>query len=144
MKKCYALLGLLLLILLVRPVAAEETFAEQEGLIHRITLEEVKVKIKQKDHFYLFIGREDNVDAQLAMRQLAQASQKTGRPIYVLNTKGIDGRSYKAFSKKYAIRSHSYLSYFANRQQLSVYHNNWRADDSDLLAFLQGDFGLTP
>lgn len=144
MKIGYALWSLLLLALFARSVTAETIAAEQVPSFQQVTLATVKAKIKQKEEFYLFIGREDNVEAQLAIGQLAQASQETGKSIYYLNVKGIDGRSYKAFSKKYNIRSTSYLSYFANRQQLAVYHNNWRAPREDLLAFLQGNLGMTP
>lgn len=104
--------------------------------IQEVSLDTVKAKIRAKETFYLFVGRDDNVDAQLALAQLNDLEEASA-PIYYLNLKGINSRAYKAFSKKYAIRSHAYLAKFSQRQQVAVYHNNWRADPSDLLSFLQ-------
>ncbi|MDQ0222232.1 hypothetical protein [Streptococcus moroccensis] len=79
----------------------------------------------------------DHVDAQLAKEQLLKVKDRVDKTIYHLDTKGISTKSYRAFSKKYAIRSTAYLSHFENRQQVSVYHNNWRADETDLIAYLE-------
>ncbi|MFA9414036.1 MULTISPECIES: hypothetical protein [unclassified Streptococcus] len=103
--------------------------------IQEVNLDTVKAKIRARETFYLFIGRDDNVDAQLAMAQLHEA-ETASAPILYLNVKGVNARSYKAFSKKYAIRSHAYIAKFSNRKQIAVYHNDWRADITQLLEFL--------
>lgn len=103
--------------------------------IQEVNLDTVKAKIRAKETFYLFIGRDDNVDAQLALAQLHEA-ETASAPILYLNVKGVNAQSYKAFSKKYAIRSHAYLAKFSNRKQIAVYHNDWRADITQLLEFL--------
>lgn len=104
--------------------------------IQEVSLDTVKAKIRAKETFYLFVGRDDNVDAQLALTQLTQASQDKQVTIYYLNLKGINSRAYKAFSKKYTIRSHAYLAKFSQRQQVAVYHNDWTTGEEDLTSFL--------
>lgn len=131
MKKSLLLLLTTLLCWIALPVQAENVPTPLQG----ISLEEATTRIRKKEDFYLFIGHPDNVDAQLALEQLAK--ETANKPLYYLSVKGIDGKKYKAFSKKYSIRSHAYLARFANKQQVAVYHNNWKADASELMTFLQ-------
>lgn len=139
MKKVIILVTILVSLIAVNGIRAEEVSSplpdRQE--LQQLSLDEVKHKIRQKESFYLFVGRLDNVDAQLAMGQLLQVQELSGKEVYFLDTKGIETKPYRAFSKKYAIRSMAYLSHFNNRQQVSVFHNNWRADISELLTYLE-------
>ncbi|MGT2666830.1 hypothetical protein ACVRYP_05915 [Streptococcus rifensis] len=139
MKKVIILLTVLVSLISLKGIRAEESSSPlpngQE--LQQLSLNEVKLKIRQKESFYLFVGRMDNVNAQLAMAQLLQVQELTGKEVYHLDTKGIETRPYRAFSRKYAIRSAAYLSHFENRQQVSVYHNDWRADVTDLIAYLE-------
>lgn len=138
MKKLYLILALLFLAIFPQLTKAESSL-DRPSQLPTISLTEATAKIRQKETFYLFIGREDNVDAQLALQQLEEATTQTGQTVYFLDTKGIDSKKYKAFSKKYAIRSSAYLSYFSNRKQGTVYHNNWRAPLVDLTDFLKAN-----
>lgn len=131
MKKLILLLLSLLTLGFVHSVSATTTTTLPE-----LQLKEVATKIRKKEDFYLFIGRTDNVEAQLALEQLTTQAPQANRPVYFLNLKGIDSRKYKAFSKKYSIRYHTYLARFANKQQAAVYPNDWK-DSSELTAFLQ-------
>lgn len=105
--------------------------------IQEISLETAKAKIRAKETFYLFVGRPDNLDSQQALPQLEAVQDSSPQPIYFLNTKGINSRAYKAFAKKYQIKSPAYLAKFSNRQQVAVYANDWTQGIEDLTAFIQ-------
>lgn len=105
--------------------------------IQEISLETAKAKIRAKETFYLFVGRPDNLDSQQALPQLEAVQDSSSQPTYFLNTKGINSRAYKAFAKKYQIKSPAYLAKFSNRQQVAVYHNDWSQGSEDLTAFIQ-------
>lgn len=134
MKKRYLwLLPVLLLVCLFRPATATTPSADQ---LKSVTLEEVKADIKAKKDFYLFVGRTDNRDAQLALAQLQEVSQTRGISIHFLDLKTVPSRSYKSFSKKYSIRSHAYLAHFSGGGQAAVYRNDWSQDVTGLIDFL--------
>lgn len=105
--------------------------------IQEISLETAKAKIRTKETFYLFVGRPDNLDSQQALPQLEAVQDSSPQPIYFLNTKGINSRAYKAFGKKYQIKSPAYLAKFSNRQQVAVYANDWTKGIENLTAFIQ-------
>lgn len=138
MKKYIAAMLVICLTCLPSLVRAA-TYEEAVTSFERVSLAEVRTKIRQKESFYLFIGRSDNRDAQLAAEQLLEAKKVTGKSIVYLDTKGIDAKAYKSFSRTYAIKSMSYLAYFAARKQQAVYHNNWQADASELTDFLSAE-----
>lgn len=139
MKKIILLTLSLLSLGLAYPAFAQTDSTSVSTALPELKLAEVTTKIRKKDDFYLFIGRTDNIEAQLALKLLTEQAPQAKRPIYFLNLKGIDSKKYKAFSKKYSIRSHAYLARFANKQQVAVFHNNWLEENPDSLAFL-----LTP
>ncbi|MFC3928576.1 hypothetical protein ACVR05_01620 [Streptococcus caprae] len=91
----------------------------------QLTITEVKAKISKKETFYLLVGREDNVDTQLAQRQVQEAQSSATKPIYFLSTKGMDSKTYKAFTRKYNIRIAAHLATFSDRKQTSVYDKEW-------------------
>lgn len=137
MKKIILLTLSLLSLGLAYPTFAQTESSSLSSALPELKMEEVTTKIRKKEDFYLLVGRTDNVDAQLALEQLTEQAPQANKSVYFLNLKGIDSRKYKAFSKKYSIRSHAYLARFANKQQVAVYHNNWKADASELTSFLQ-------
>lgn len=137
MKHLILLLSLLGMTWWVNPALAQTLTTTPNHLIQEANLDTIKAKIRANETFYLFVGRQDNRDAQLALVQLSQVTQKTGVPITYLDIRGINNKAYKAFSKKYSIRSHSYLAKFSKRQQIAVYHNDWSTGTEQLISFLQ-------
>ncbi|WP_394405878.1 hypothetical protein [Streptococcus sp. 20-1249] len=67
--------------------------AAERGLqkIEPVTLEQVTAKIKQKEQFYLLVGRNDNHDFQVFLEQLEEEYSMQGKTFYHLSTKGLIG-----------------------------------------------------
>ncbi|MGT2911158.1 hypothetical protein ACVR1I_05530 [Streptococcus cameli] len=127
MKRIILLLTLCLA--LVAPLSFIQ--ADSSWSLEDITLEEVKAKIKAKEELYLFIGRPEHVHTQLGIERLADAP----KPVYYLNTKGIDAVAYKKFARKYNIRTAAYLGHFKNRRQVQHIPNVGMVDQADLEGF---------
>lgn len=136
MKKACLILLTFLCCCLARPTLAKTDLSSIPPSLEEISITKASQKIRKKEDFFLFIGRTDNVETQKALKALTYQAPHSSRPVYFLNLKDVDSRKYKAFSKKYSIRSHAYLARFANKQQVAVYHNDWFREYSDLLAFL--------
>ncbi|TWS95453.1 hypothetical protein [Streptococcus sp. sy018] len=139
MKKYLFLLLSCLTLIFSQKVFADSLYQNYQEMIQaypKIELGEVKTKIRQKESFYLLIGRPDSDAALKFVPKLKQVTDTKELPIYYLETVGIDSKQYKAFSKKYQIKAPVYLGYFANKKQESRLENIEKVDVSAIENYL--------
>lgn len=114
------------------------TSTERINLIP-VSLDKVKTMIRQKETFYLYIGRQDFWQGTMAYQKVAQVATVSGQTVYYLDTKGIPTKAYKAFATKYRIKSPTYLAKFGQKQQLKQLTALENVSDDVILAFLRTD-----
>ncbi|MER0123384.1 hypothetical protein ABPH35_07045 [Streptococcus sp. ZJ93] len=134
---CMLLAGLVMM----QPLVAHADQAYQEAVaVHEpVSLDTVKAKIKSKETFILYIGREDNQLSQQFAPKLKQAARASQKNVYYLNTAGIDVKVYKSFARKYQIKTPSYLGTFGGRKLLSYLTEIGKADEDQILHYLIGN-----
>ena len=132
MKKIIILLGILLAVF-AKSVSADGVTVEPS--VQTVTLSEVKEMIRQKEDFYLYIGRSDYWQADESYEKVVQAATQEEQTIYYLDTSGIDAKAYKSFAKKYQIKSVTYLAHFSQRKQLASLSTLESQSTETILAF---------
>lgn len=102
-----------------------------------LSLEQVKLMIRQKETFFLYIGRQDLWRGGETYDKVAKVAERSGQKVYYLDTAGLAMKPYKSFAVKYRIKSPTYLALFGQKRQLNQLASLEEVSEEAILSFLE-------
>ena len=130
------LLAFLFLIVRKKEVNTPTTYKEAIQYVQKVSLSDIRSKIKNKEKFTLFIGRESCPYCQKFAPKLAVAIQKCNKIVYYLDNDSSERKEITKFAHDLDVKTVPNLSNFVHGSKVNQLDKGSKASVEEILDFI--------
>jgi len=133
---CFLWLSCYFLITTKKKLITPTSYKEAIQYVKKVSLSDIRSKIKNKEDFTLFIGRESCPFCEKFAPKLAIAIQKNYKTIYYLDNDSSERKEITSFAHELDVKTVPSLSNFINGSKVNQLDKGSKANVEEILDFI--------